>query len=189
MAGFGKVEKKIVEITSEPNPTDLCGCKSGRVYSECCMPLHQDPQAPIDSATKLVRARFSAYVYSKISFLLLSTHPESKDYEKDEEAIGSKRSKRTIWQKQLEARATDTEFANLQFVDETESDIVDDNGLASVSITLDRRPKSSLKFDKIAERITVKKSSSGGFLYLGASSEIVELKNPQQKVVKKKQMN
>lgn len=95
---------------------------------------------PVETPEKLVRARFSAFIYMKIPYLLDSTHPESKDYCQDEEVVGSKRTKKQIWSKQLESRAADMDFANLKF----EGESVQDDGV-QVSIVLDRKPKSSTK--------------------------------------------
>lgn len=175
----------------EPKAADKCACGSGSTYAECCGRYHSNIELPISTPIDLVRARFSAYVYCKVPFLIASTHPESKDYCIDEEVIGSKRTKRSIWSKQLEARCLDTDFINLEFGEDadTTSAQVNDSGFADVNIVLERKPISALKYDKIGEKITVKKTEKGGFLYISGKTEIVNLSNPVKKKTSIRQMN
>jgi len=189
MAGFGKAIPKLEKAIIEPLPTDQCACGSNLKYADCCQKFHLDPKKLIDSPFKLIRARFSAYVYTKIPFLLESTHPESKDYCIEEEIIGSKRTKRTIWAKQLEARSMETDFKNLYFENELEDSQVNELGYASVSITLNRKPKSSTKFDSVRETILAKKNPDGGYLYISGKTDIITSENPQQKKLAIRQMN
>jgi len=204
MAGFGKPVPNPTSIKKDfPNPTDLCACGSSKSYSDCCLKYHSDSRIPMEPED-LVRARFSAFVYSKIDFLLESTHPDSKYFEVDEVALGSKRTKRQIWFKQLQSRADEMDFSNLKFILPTNIDDklktflqekgyldkegsiskdVSEDGTASVLIALDRKPKSAIKFDKVLEKIIAKKAANGGYLYIGAGTEILDQKNPQQQKV------
>ena len=84
-----------------------------------------------------------------------------------------------IWSKQIEARAAEMDFANLQF----QGELIDSDGNTQVQIGLDRKPKSSMKYDKCSEKITVKKSNGGGYLYLGGKTDVIEANNEVQKKV------
>ena len=64
--------------------TELCPCKSGKTYGECCGPLHSGA-AKADTAEALMRARYSAYAVGDIEFLKSSATPASLE-EFDEEA-------------------------------------------------------------------------------------------------------
>ena len=192
LAGFGKVAVNTNTAKKpEPKAAEKCACGSGSTYGDCCGKYHSSPDSPIDTPIALIRARFSAYVYCKIPFLLASTHPESKEYCLDEEVVGSKRTKRSIWAKQLEARSLETDFTNLAFSDETEaaSAQVNDSGFADVNIVLERKPVAVLKYDKIGEKITVKKTENGGFLHISGRTEVIDLSNPVKKKTSIRQMN
>lgn len=207
MAGFGKAASQPQTIIREPLETDPCACGSSKPYSNCCKKYHSDTSIPMEPED-LVRARFSAFIYSKISFLLESTHPDSKYYEVDEESLGSKRTKRQIWFKQMQARADEMDFGNLNFlkpsnVDDKLKTFLQEKGyfdndnsttatatintysddMTSVLIALDRKPKSAVKFDKVLEKINVKKAANGGYLYIGAVTEMLDQKNPQSQKV------
>ena len=71
------------------------------------------------------------------------------------------------------------DFANLQF----QGEIIDSDGNIQVQIALDRKPKSSTKYDKCNEKITVKKTNEGGYLYLGGKTDVIESNNEVQKKV------
>ena len=136
MAGFGKkVETASKEL--EVDASSKCACGSDKAYSECCGRFHPEGAANADTPDALVRARFSAFVYMKIGYLLQSTHPESKDYCLEEEVVGSKRTKRQIWKKQLEARASELDFANLSFDDGSE-ELNATGDVANLKLSLDR---------------------------------------------------
>ena len=183
MAGFGKkVETASKEL--EVDASSKCACGSDKAYSECCGRFHPEGAANADTPDALVRARFSAFVYMKIGYLLQSTHPESKDYCLEEEVVGSKRTKRQIWKKQLEARASELDFANLSF-DNGSEELNATGDVANLKLSLDRKPKASMKWDKCAETITCKKSVDGnGWMYLAGRTEVTEENNPKQKQVK-----
>lgn len=55
----------------------LCPCKSRLSYSECCLPFHTGKAHPT-TAEQLMRARYSAYFFRLIDFLVDTTHPDQK---------------------------------------------------------------------------------------------------------------
>lgn len=56
----------------------LCPCKSRRTYESCCEPVHKDPTKAA-TAEQLMRARYSAYFFRLIDFLIASTHPNRRE--------------------------------------------------------------------------------------------------------------
>lgn len=54
-----------------------CPCGSGRSYADCCKPLHQG-SAKADTATQLMRSRYSAYALKLSSYLVDTTHPDKR---------------------------------------------------------------------------------------------------------------
>ena len=50
------------------NNEDLCPCKSGMTYGECCAPIIAG-EKKAETAEALMRARYSSYVTGKIGFL------------------------------------------------------------------------------------------------------------------------
>lgn len=98
--------------------------------------------------------------------------------------VGSKRTKRQIWKKQLEARAGELDFANLTFQDDGGVEMSQTGETAVVSLSLDRKPKSSKKYDKCVEKITCKKATDGGWMYMSGRTEVTEENNPRPKQVK-----
>ena len=59
-----------------PNITSHCPCGNLRPYAECCGRFHGSEQP--DSAAKLMRARYSAYVLNRSDYLLDTWHPETR---------------------------------------------------------------------------------------------------------------
>ncbi len=53
-----------------------CPCGSGTGYASCCGPLHDG--APADSAARLMRSRYSAYVLGNEPYLLASWHADTR---------------------------------------------------------------------------------------------------------------
>lgn len=101
-----------------------------------------------------------------------STDPSAKEFVPEDEAgdrIGSKRTKRQIWEKGLKSFAEDFEFANLSFDNEDEENkAATDSKVAIINIKLDRRLRGTKEFDKIEEITRLKKSPSGVWQYLGS---------------------
>lgn len=56
---------------------DSCPCGSGRGYPVCCGPL-LDGTASADTASALMRSRFSAYARGHADHLLRSWHPRTR---------------------------------------------------------------------------------------------------------------
>lgn len=82
---------------------DLCPCGSQVAYADCCEPIITESiQAP--TAEKLMRARYSAYAKTAVSFIFSST-VEEKRSECDEKAIRSW-SENSTWHK-LEILSTE----------------------------------------------------------------------------------
>ncbi|MGE9270613.1 MAG: YchJ family protein [Verrucomicrobiales bacterium] len=55
----------------------LCPCKSRKSYAICCMPFHHGKETP-DTAEQLMRARYSAYFFRLVDYLVDTTHPDTK---------------------------------------------------------------------------------------------------------------
>ena len=53
-----------------------CPCGSGAGYAACCGPLHDG--VPADSAARLMRSRYSAYVLENEAYLLASWHADTR---------------------------------------------------------------------------------------------------------------
>ncbi len=60
-------------MTSSTSP---CPCKSGQTYGACCEPFHRGKSKP-DSAEKLMRSRYSAYVVGNIDYIGQTNDPET----------------------------------------------------------------------------------------------------------------
>jgi SEC-C motif-containing protein len=61
---------------------DACPCGTGLTYAECCRPLH-DGSAQADSAVRLMRSRYSAYVVHDTAYLLRTWHPRTRPSDLD----------------------------------------------------------------------------------------------------------
>ncbi|MEO0416634.1 MAG: YchJ family metal-binding protein [Verrucomicrobiota bacterium] len=55
----------------------LCPCKSKRSYATCCMPFHYGRAKPA-TAEQLMRARYSAYFFRRVEYLVETTHPSTR---------------------------------------------------------------------------------------------------------------
>ncbi len=56
----------------------LCPCGSEKNYNECCQPVIAGERIA-ETATELMRARYSAYAQVEMDFLNESLHPDNKD--------------------------------------------------------------------------------------------------------------
>ena len=54
-----------------------CPCESGLSLSQCCGPIHMDPQAA-QTPTAIMRSRYSAYVIRNEAHLLNTWHPTTR---------------------------------------------------------------------------------------------------------------
>lgn len=66
--------------------TEACACGSGLAYNKCCGKLHKDPSSYAAApASRVVRARYSAYAKRVVDFIIASTHPLNPSFEQDME--------------------------------------------------------------------------------------------------------
>lgn len=61
----------------------LCPCGSGGTYVLCCRQFHDT--APVPTAERLMRARYSAYVLCDTAYLLATWHPTTRPARLDTE--------------------------------------------------------------------------------------------------------
>ena len=59
---------------------DACPCGSEKEYSQCCQPYHEKKENP-DTAEKLMRARYSAFVKNEINFIGETHIPGTEDFD------------------------------------------------------------------------------------------------------------
>lgn len=173
MAGFGKPKGGDSVLKSKiPLPSASCACGSGNSYDSCCQPFHMGKAYPEDPI-EVLRARFSALSYGVPGFLMRSTHPDMKEYAaENEEKVGSRRSKREIWEKNLQSFSDDFEFMNLKFPDgsDPEAVVADGSDEAVVAVTLERRMNGAMSWDNIDEKTKFKKNATTGeWLYFSAN--------------------
>ncbi len=64
----------------------ICYCGSNLSYQTCCEPFHLGAKKP-ETAEKLMRSRYSAYVVGQIDYIDQTNDPESKDAFDREAAI------------------------------------------------------------------------------------------------------
>ena len=78
MSAFGAV-------AHDPALVDACPCGTGLTYAACCRPLHQGV-VDADSAVRLMRSRYSAYVVHDTAYLLRTWHPRTRPSDLDASA-------------------------------------------------------------------------------------------------------
>ena len=69
-------------VVHDPACADACPCGTGLTYAACCRPLHEGV-AHADSAVRLRRSRYSAYVVHDAAYLLRTWHPRTRPSELD----------------------------------------------------------------------------------------------------------
>lgn len=57
-----------------------CPCGTKEMYHNCCRPYHIGKEQPA-TAEKLMRARYSAFFFRLVDYLVSSTHPDARDPE------------------------------------------------------------------------------------------------------------
>ncbi len=67
------------------NKPNICPCGSGQTYDVCCAPIIKG-EVKANTAESLMRARYTAYVYSEIDFILKTILPKP-DEKFDEKGI------------------------------------------------------------------------------------------------------
>ncbi|KAJ1457307.1 hypothetical protein M885DRAFT_515280 [Pelagophyceae sp. CCMP2097] len=72
--------------------SDVCGCKSGLPYDECCAPLHDVTGPGRNEATPLaiLRGRYTAYSRDAPDFIMATTHRGNEDWSADSDAWRAK---------------------------------------------------------------------------------------------------
>ncbi len=55
-----------------------CPCGSGEIYYDCCRNYHIGKAQPV-TAELLMRARYSAFFFRLVDYLVSSTHPDSRE--------------------------------------------------------------------------------------------------------------
>ncbi|GAA2163500.1 YchJ family protein [Pedococcus bigeumensis] len=69
-------------VAHDAGTADACPCGTGLGYAECCRPLHEG-SAQADSALRLMRSRYSAYVVHDTAYLLRTWHPRTRPSDLD----------------------------------------------------------------------------------------------------------
>lgn len=65
-------------------PPTPCPCSSSLPYAECCHPFHTHQSHP-QTAEKLMRSRYSAYVLHNIGYIVATTVPSQQNLLNQEE--------------------------------------------------------------------------------------------------------
>lgn len=66
----------------------LCPCKSGKGYSICCQPIHNEHNKAV-APEQLMRARYSAHVLNLVDFIVDTYHPSCNAHEEHEQIAAS----------------------------------------------------------------------------------------------------
>lgn len=73
------------------NPNQSCPCGTQKTYSQCCGMFHAGAKA--DTAEKLMRSRYSAYVVGKIDYVANTNDPQTGgDFDFEAAEVWSKQS-------------------------------------------------------------------------------------------------
>jgi uncharacterized protein YchJ len=76
---FGKQEGVIEQLQVGDDDAPACACGSGLGYKACCGPIHENVTVyAAANASQVVRARYTAYAYGLVDFIVQSTHPENE---------------------------------------------------------------------------------------------------------------
>lgn len=76
--GFGSVPQKFEDYTPESDD-ELCECKSGQSYGQCCKPFHSGEKWP-DTPLQLMRSRYTGYAYRLPDWIIDTTHKTNSDW-------------------------------------------------------------------------------------------------------------
>ena len=90
-----------------------CPCFSGKLYKDCCQPLHKGKIAATPVA--LVRSRYAAYALGKFGYVYKTWHPQSP-------LIGRNQ---TQWRNSVKQLTQQTTFAGLRILDQAQIDGVE----------------------------------------------------------------
>ena len=177
MAGFGRSKAEKPRANMAPPAESQCSCGSGKVYRDCCEPVHSGSNSS-PHPIALVRARFSALCNVLPAFIVATTHPDAKDYiPEDAEVlgVGTKRSKRVIWEKDVQRFAEGWDFKDFELVNEAEDSVLpEDGGDAFVSVKLQRKTKNTLKWERVDERLRFRKRGDGTWAYVSTEMKVTK---------------
>ena len=120
-----------------------CACGSGKVYGDCCGPLHSGEKSCL-TMTDVLRSRYTAFSYRNIKYVMSTTHETCRDYREDKVA----------WAKDLDKGGMfdSFEFVKLQAGEEEMSKDDENSGYVEFKVTL--RAKED-KYDTVAGQETV----------------------------------
>ncbi|MFY7842834.1 MAG: YchJ family protein [Rhabdochlamydiaceae bacterium] len=68
-------------MKSKQNKQCPCPCQSKKMYEFCCQSFHEGKKA--DTALTLMRSRFSAYALCLPDYIILTTHPNNLEFDKN----------------------------------------------------------------------------------------------------------
>eukprot|EP00980_Cylindrotheca_fusiformis_P009196 scaffold2003_cov139-Cylindrotheca_fusiformis.AAC.12 len=87
--GFGAPPPTLEETLAKfrarvpPNAeSQECPCGTGKLYGDCCGPLHNNPRLCL-SMTDVLRSRYSAFSWRLINYVMETTHETCRDYRED----------------------------------------------------------------------------------------------------------
>jgi SEC-C motif-containing protein len=92
-----------------------CPCGSGLVYGDCCGPIHSGTTTTntiVPSPLSVLRARYTAFCWRNIGYIMASTHSSCRDYRQDKVA----------WAKSLDKNGMFDSFRFIQLVIVSSSD-------------------------------------------------------------------
>lgn len=89
-----------------------CPCGSGKLYADCCKPLHRGKQHAA-SAEALMRSRYAAYHEGEVKYLIDTLHPSKR---------------RDLDRKGLAASARDLKWTRLKILDVQGGSLIDLTG-------------------------------------------------------------
>lgn len=87
----GAMPKRLPKDFSAP-----CACGLGETYSACCRPYHTYEKGA-ETAAACLRARYSAYAYRLVEYVIASTDRSSSAYMKDDIKWANKLSKASMF--------------------------------------------------------------------------------------------
>ena len=92
--------------TGSPKKSNgLCPCCSGKLYADCCGPLHQGEFPP--NALALMRSRYSAYALQNVSYIMRTTDSANPSWQVDQ----------AKWGEEILHFCQNTEFQKLEILD------------------------------------------------------------------------
>ena len=149
--GFGVPPPKLEDVLSTfktrmPKDADekQCPCGSGKVYADCCGPLHRGEKSCL-TMTDVLRSRYSAFSWRNIEYVMgTTTHETCRDYREDSVAWANDLNKGGMFDS--------FDFVNLSIGPEEMSKDNANEGFVEFKVTL--RAKDD-KNDKVAGQETV----------------------------------